>query len=79
MDVARYVKGYYIGNLKINSSRYPKAHLLETVKEWSSGSYLNLKTTLNTGTYKERTFYAIGYKYCSSRVILFCSTKEQAL
>ena len=71
MDVVEHVKGLYIGNLKTNSSRYPKTYLQETMKDWPSGSYLNLKTVLNPNTTKERIVYAMGYKYCRSKVILF--------
>ena len=34
MDVVENVSGLYIGNLKMNSSRYPKTYLQETIKDW---------------------------------------------
>ena len=55
MDVMENVSGYYIGNLKSNSSRYPKKYLQDTMKEWPSGSYLNLKTILNADPLQART------------------------
>ena len=79
MDVVEHVNGYYMVNLKINSSRYPKAYHLEIMKEWCSVSYLNSKVTLNTGIDKERTIHTMRYKYYWSKVILFCSMKEQAV
>jgi len=41
------------------------------MKDGPSGSYLTLKTKVNIGTLKERTVFAMGYKYCCSKVILF--------
>ena len=36
MDVVENFRGYYIGNLKSNSSRYPKKYLQDIMKEWPS-------------------------------------------
>lgn len=71
MDVFENVSGLNIGNLKSNSSRYLKTYLQETMKDWPSDSYLNQKTLLNTGTTKELIVYAMCYKSCCSKVILF--------
>ena len=58
MDAVEDVNSYYIGNLKANSSRYPKFNLFEKMSKWPSSSYLKLKITLN----KKRTVYALGCK-----------------
>ena len=62
MHVVDHVNGYYIGNLKTNSSRYPKACLLERMKALSSGAYLSIRKTINPMIDKEQTVYAIGCK-----------------
>lgn len=59
IDVVANVSGYYIGNLKTNSKGYPKTYLTETMKDWPSGSYLNLRAKV-----QGRTIFAMGYKYC---------------
>ena len=66
LDVVKNISAHYVGNLKTNSQGYPKAYLLETMKDWPSGSYLNLKATIGT-----RTVFAMGYKYCRSKTVLF--------
>ena len=71
MDMVEHAKGLYIGNLKTNSSRYPKTYLQETMKDWPSGSYFNLKTLSNLNTAKDQTVYTMGYKLCCFKVILF--------
>ena len=70
IDVVKKISGYYIGNMKTNSKGYPKTYLLTVMKDWPSGSYLNLKTSI-----EGRTMYAMGYKYCRSKVILFLFNK----
>ena len=70
MDVVKNVSGYYVGNFKTNSQGYPKTYLQETMQDWHSGSYLNLDTKIG-----ERTVYAMGYKYCRSKLIMFLFNK----
>jgi len=57
MDTAEHAPDHFIGVVKGNSSRYPKAFLQETMKDWPAGSHLVLKTCLN-----ERVVFAMGYK-----------------
>ena len=41
------------------------------MKDWTSSSYLNLKTLYNFNIAKERIVYVMGYKYYHSNVVLF--------
>ena len=61
---------HYIGVVKTNSGRYPKEFLQTTMKEWPAGSHLVLKTTIE-GT----TLYAVGYKYCNRKTLMFIFTE----
>jgi hypothetical protein len=56
----------YVGVVKTNSSRFPKAYLQETMKDWPSGSYLNMSTIVDGVQ-----LMATGYKYCSRKALLF--------
>lgn len=66
----------YIGILKSNSKRYSKIYLHETMKNWPSGVYSNIKHLMNVGNTKEQTVYAMGYKYGCSKVILFLFNEQ---
>ena len=61
---------HYIGVVKMNSSKYPKRFLEETMKMWPAGSHLNLEATVDGVP-----LVATGYKYCKSKVIAFIWTK----
>ena len=70
IDVVKNISGYFIGNIKANSKGYPKTYLLNQMKDWPSGSYLTLKANI-----AGLTLYAMGYKYCHTKVILFLFNK----
>lgn len=60
----------FIGVIKSNSGRYPKRLLEDKMKHWPGGSHLVLKTSLNGVI-----LYAIGYKYCKSKTLMFIMTE----
>jgi hypothetical protein len=60
---------HYIGVVKTNSSRYPKAFLQNQMKHWPAGSHLLLKTTIEGDV-----LFALGYKYCNSKTLMFIFT-----
>ena len=75
MDLCEHIDTNYIGVIKTNHSRYCKAFLLKTMKPWPGGSHLLLKTVLNEGRRDEKVVYALGYKYCKSKVLFFIFTE----
>lgn len=64
------LKADFIGVIKSNSGRYPKQFLQDKMKNWPGGSHLVLKTTIDG-----IDLFAIGYKYCKSKVLMFIMTK----
>ena len=71
MDLVENMKENYIGVIKTNHSRYPKAFLQSKMQSWPAGSHLLLKTVLNKGRRGEKVVYALGYKYCKAKVMFF--------
>jgi hypothetical protein len=59
----------FIGVIETNSGRYPKQFLENTMKDWPGGSHLVLKTTVDG-----IDLFAIGYKYCKSKTLMFIMT-----
>ena len=72
MDTARNCKTRYIGIVKNASSKFPKAYLMDVMKDWPAGSYLVLETVVDDDV----KLYAMGYKYCSKKVILFLFNED---
>ena len=62
---------HYISVVKTNHSRYPKQFLQSKMKTWPASSHLLLRTALNKGRRNEKVIYALGYKYCKSKVLQF--------
>ena len=60
----------YIGVLKTNSSKYPKAFIAKTMERWPGGSHLLMKTEIDGVR-----LYALGYKYCKKKVLFFLFTE----
>ena len=71
VEVSEY--GEYIGTVKTNGALYSKDCLETTMKEWLPGSHLVMKTR-----YKEKTLFAVGYKYNKRKVACFVSTASAA-
>lgn len=64
------LKADFIGVIKSNSGRYPKQFLQDKMKKWPGGSHLVLKTTVDG-----IDLFAIGYKYCKSKILMFIMTE----
>ena len=60
----------YIGVVKTNHRKYPMKFLGDTMKGWPGGSHLVMETEIDGVT-----LYALGYKYCKSKVMYFIFTK----
>ena len=71
MDCVQNMKENYIGIVKTNHSRYPKAFLQSKMQSWPAGSHLLLKTVVNKNRRGEKVIYALGYKYCKAKVMFF--------
>ena len=61
---------HYVGVLKTNSGRSPKAFIESKMSQWPGGSYLNLMATVDNVE-----IVATGYKYNSSKVLTFIWTR----
>ena len=60
----------FVGPIKTAHSKFPKAYLEKTLKDWAPGSHLLMQTTVNNNKY-----YAIGYKYSMRKVLSFIATQ----
>ena len=52
--------------VKTAHSLFPKKYIESVTKDWPGGSHIVLKTE-----FKGKTMYAVGYKYCSKKTLLF--------
>jgi hypothetical protein len=66
-------KCHYGGILKTNHSRFPKAWIEETMKDWPAGSHIVLE---GQATREGVGLIAIGYKYNSRKSLCFISHKD---
>jgi len=71
MDLVKYMKENYIGVVKTNHRRCPKAFLQRKMQSWPVRPHLLLKTVLNKSRRGKKVVYALGYKYCKAKVICF--------
>jgi len=75
VDLCENMTKNYIGVVKTNHSRYPKAFLQSKMQTWPAGSHLLLRTVLNKGRNSEKVIFALGYKYCKAKVLFFIFTE----
>ena len=69
--LAKKIRGNdYIGVVKTNHGKYPMKFIAETMNGWPGGSHLVLETEVDGVS-----LYALGYKYCKSKVMYFLFTK----
>ena len=59
--------------VKTAHSLFPKKYIESVTKDWPGGSHIVLKTE-----FKGKTMYAVGYKYCSKKTLLFIFNKGAA-
>jgi len=74
LNLCEHIDTHYIGVVKTNHGQYPKKFLQQKMNSWPGGSHLLLKTVLNKGRLNEKVIYALGYKYCCSKVLFFIFT-----
>ena len=68
--VSEDVGGEFLGPVKTSHRQFPKAFLETTMTDWPPGSHLVMETT-----FKERKYYAVGYKYNMKKVLSYISTE----
>ena len=71
VGVKEMLRSEYLGVVKTSHNHFPKTYLETKMRGWPSGTHLAMETTNNTNKY-----YAIGYKYSSTKIISFISTSQ---
>ena len=71
VEIKKRLDSEFVGVVKNNHAKFPKAYLVEKMERWPSGLHLVLEAE-----YEGVQLLAIGYKYNSSKTQLFVTTKS---